>query len=343
MAGVLAGLLGDAAPLWSHVAGFALLGALRALLHHGSKGITFAAGLRVSSQCRAAIVAREAARSDGPPAGSIAALAAEKVGRAAALCQPLRSSAGAGDGGASGDLGAGILAVLGGAVIFLSNGPLIPVFISLIGWAAQSASQRRMAKIGSLNDLLVERLQALIDFRLLGAGQAVVYSFAEAAARLRAQTMEVLRVAFLSSAMLELFAAIGVVMVAVYFAFSLLGLLGFGSYGAPLTPAAGIFLILLAREFYQPLRDLSAAWHDRAAELAVAMQRAEWQAQPSAASPGWGAAVARACGYCGDRTSAAVGAAPADAAGFPACGRRDDGAARAKWCGQDDVAAPAAG
>ncbi len=75
--------------------------------------------------------------------------------------------------------------------------------------------------------------------------------------------------AFLSSTVLELFAAIGVAMVAVYVGFSLLGALEFGAWGGALSPQAGIFLLLLAPEFYQPLRDLSAAWHDKAAADAV--------------------------------------------------------------------------
>ncbi|WP_426033105.1 thiol reductant ABC exporter subunit CydD [Cypionkella sp. TWP1-2-1b2] len=296
VAGALAGLLTDAAPLWSYAAGFALLGVLRALLNHWAEGIAFTAGLRVTSQCRAAIVAREACRSDGPAAGIIAALAAEKLdallpyvsryapARARVMLVP-----------------ALILALAfwqswAVGVIFLITGPLIPVFMALIGWAAQTASQRQMAEIGSLNDLLVERLQALLDIRLLGAGEAVAHSFAEAADRLRAQTMAVLRVAFLSSAVLELFAAIGVAMVAVYVGFSLLGLLGFGSYATPLTPAAGIFLLLLAPEFYQPLRDLSAAWHDRAAALAVAVEWDEWQRRTDPPLLGQGAAAARLAG-----------------------------------------------
>lgn len=292
VAGALAGLLTKAAPLWSHVAGFAALGLLRAVLNHRAEGMTFTAGLHVTSQCRAALVAREAQRSDGMTAGAIAALAAEKLD--ALLPYVSRYAP------ARGRVMVVPLLILGLAfwhswavgVIFLMTGPLIPVFMALIGWAAQSASQRQMAEIGNLNDLLVERLQALLDIRLLGAGDAMTKGFAEAADRLRAQTMAVLRVAFLSSAVLELFAAIGVAMVAVYVGFSLLGLLGFGSYAAPLTPTAGIFLLLLAPEFYQPLRDLSAAWHDRAAALAVAADWAEWQARGDAPMLGQGAAPA---------------------------------------------------
>ncbi|HEX7435119.1 MAG TPA: ATP-binding cassette domain-containing protein, partial [Caldimonas sp.] len=81
----------------------------------------------------------------------------------------------------------------------------------------------------------------------------------------RVRTMAVLRIAFLSSAVLELFSALGVAMVAVYVGFHLLGTLGFGSWGRQLNLGEGLFILLLAPAFFEPLRELSAVWHDRAA------------------------------------------------------------------------------
>ena len=100
--------------------------------------------------------------------------------------------------------------------------------------------------------------------------------------------MAVLHVAFLSSTVLELFAAIGVAMVAVYVGFSLLGVLEFGAWGGPLTAEAGLFLLLLAPEFYQPLRDLSAAWHDKASAEAVIAELSKWQTAETPALMGQG-------------------------------------------------------
>ena len=81
--------------------------------------------------------------------------------------------------------------------------------------------------------------------------------------------MSVLRIAFLSSAVLELFAALGVALVAVYIGFHLLGTLNFGAWGQRLSLGEGLFVLLLAPAFFEPLRDLSAAWHDRAAGQAA--------------------------------------------------------------------------
>ncbi len=176
-------------------------------------------------------------------------------------------------------------------LVLLVTGPLIPVFMALVGMAAKEASQRQMEDIGGLNDILIERLSALTDIKLLDASSAVLSEFSDGADRLRDKTMRVLRIAFLSSTVLELFAAIGVAMVAVYVGFALLGAIEFGSYTDPLSPAVGIFLLLLAPDFYQPLRDFSAAWHDKASALAVAGDVARWRAKTPQSLLGDGARV----------------------------------------------------
>ncbi|WCR12151.1 ATP-binding cassette domain-containing protein [Paracoccus stylophorae] len=173
-------------------------------------------------------------------------------------------------------------------LILAISGPLIPVFMALIGLAARDASARQMDEITSLNALLVDRLGALVDIRLLEAREAMLEDFRARADRLRARTMRVLRIAFLSSAVLELFAALGVAMMAVYVGFSLLGALNFGAWGAPMTMGEGIFLLLLAPAFFQPLRDVAAAWHDRIAAQAVAADLLADRAVPVARILGQG-------------------------------------------------------
>lgn len=174
------------------------------------------------------------------------------------------------------------------ALVLLLAGPLIPVFMALVGWAAREASARHLLEVGQLSDLLVDRLAALSDLRLIGAGPATVKSFARASDDLRGRSMAVLRIAFLSSTVLELFSALGVAMVAIWVGFSLLGELSWGGWGTPLTPAAGLFLLLLAPEFFQPLRDLAAAWHDRSGADAVMDEVETWPAR--CAHGAWGPA-----------------------------------------------------
>ncbi|QCO57577.1 ATP-binding cassette domain-containing protein (plasmid) [Pseudorhodobacter turbinis] len=279
------------------VAGFVVLGLGRAALSALADRMAQNAAEAVITNLRCRIVTREALRSGrdlGP--GATASLAVEKL---AALSPWITRYA-----PASARVAVVPLVILALAfwqswaagLILLISGPLIPLFMALVGMAAKEASARQMAEIGSLNDLLVDRLAALLDIRLLGAAGAVTQGFATQAGDLRQRTMAVLRLAFLSSTVLELFSAIGVAMMAVFVGFSLLGQLGFGTWGAPLTPTAGVFLLLLAPEFYQPLRDLAAAWHDKAAADAVADELAVWEAGQGDALPGTGARTARLSG-----------------------------------------------
>ena len=81
------------------------------------------------------------------------------------------------------------------------------------------------------------------------------------------RSLRVLRIAFLSSAVLEFFASLSVAMIALYLGLTYLGMLDLRA--APLTLGMGVFCLLLAPEFYAPLRRLATHYHDRAAALAA--------------------------------------------------------------------------
>ena len=151
------------------------------------------------------------------------------------------------------------------ALVLLVAAPLIPVFMALVGWRARAASEAQMVQMGSMNAFLLDRLRGLATLRALGAVDLTAGRLGDAAQSLRRRTMAVLRIAFLSSAVLELFSALGVAMVAAYVGFHLLGTLSFGTWGVPLSLGQGLFILLLAPAFFEPLRELSAVWHDRAA------------------------------------------------------------------------------
>ncbi len=151
------------------------------------------------------------------------------------------------------------------ALVLLVAAPLIPIFMALVGWRAKAASEAQMIEMGDMNAFLLDRLRGLATLRTLDAVDVTALRLRDAAEALRLRTMAVLRIAFLSSAVLELFAALGVAMMAVYIGFHLLGQLEFGAWGGRLTLGQGLFILLLAPAFFEPLRDLSSVWHDRAA------------------------------------------------------------------------------
>lgn len=174
--------------------------------------------------------------------------------------------------------------------------PLIPIFMALIGWRAKAASEEQLVELGGMNAFLLDRLRGLATLRALGAVDATARRLRAEAESLRRRTMAVLRIAFLSSAVLELFSALGVAMVAAYIGFNLLGTIPYGSWGEPLGLGRGLFILLLAPAFFEPLRELSAVWHDRAAGQA-AMTTLEGLAAPGETIMGDEApATARAVG-----------------------------------------------
>lgn len=177
------------------------------------------------------------------------------------------------------------------ALILLVAAPLIPVFMALVGMGAQAASRAQMVEMGGMNAFLLDRLRGLATLRALGAVNATAGRLDASAQSLRRRTMAVLRIAFLSSAVLELFSALGVAMVAAYIGFSLLGTFNFGYWGGKLSLGEGIFILLLAPAFFEPLRELAAVWHDKAAGEAGLAALADL-ADAGLAMPGHGAADA---------------------------------------------------
>ena len=151
------------------------------------------------------------------------------------------------------------------ALVLLVAAPLIPVFMALIGYRAKAASEEQLVEMGQMNGFLLDRLRGLATIRTFHAVDLTAQRLRSNAEALREKTMIVLRIAFLSSAVLELFSALGVAMVAVYIGFHLLGELNFGAWGTTLSLGQGLFILLLAPTFFEPLRELSAVWHDRAA------------------------------------------------------------------------------
>jgi ATP-binding cassette subfamily C protein CydD len=155
------------------------------------------------------------------------------------------------------------------ALLFIVTAPLIPVFMALVGWGAEAATERQADALSRLGGRFADRLSGLVTLKLFGRAEAETEAMQAAGEELRIRTMRVLRIAFLSSAVLELFAALGVAGVALYVGLTFLGLVG---VHPGLGYASGLFLLLLAPEVYNPLRLLAAHYHDRASAKAAMVE-----------------------------------------------------------------------
>lgn len=166
-------------------------------------------------------------------------------------------------------------------LLLLLSAPLIPGFMILIGWGAEQVSRDQQAALARLGGIFFDRLRGLDVLRRFGAEQREAQRIAAFTEDFRARTMQVLRVAFLSSAVLEFFSSVAIAVLAIYIGF---GLLGFVSLGPAenLTLFSGLFVLLLAPEFFNPLRTLAQHWHDRAGALAAARSIRDVLATPPA-------------------------------------------------------------
>lgn len=161
-------------------------------------------------------------------------------------------------------------------LVLLVTAPLIPVFMVLVGSAAERASQARFAQLARLGAAFIDALGGLTTLRQLGAAERVAQRLDADGAAYRQLTMQVLRVAFLSALVLEFFATVGIAVVAV--------LIGFRLLGHELAFRDGLFVLLLAPEFYLPLRALGGLRHARMDALAAAQQLAALEDAPAPAS-----------------------------------------------------------
>lgn len=161
---------------------------------------------------------------------------------------------------------------LAGALLLLAV-PLAPLFMSLIGIGAEHLAQGQHQAQARISAHFLDRLRGVTTLRLFRAGDAAADAVGAAAEHYRRSSMKVLRVAFLSSAALELIAAISIAVVAVYIGFSLLGYLDFGP-GDDLTLFGGLAILLLAPEVFLPLRRFAQHYHDRADALGAAEELA---------------------------------------------------------------------
>jgi len=147
-------------------------------------------------------------------------------------------------------------------LVLLLTAPLIPVFMILIGQGAEDLNQRQWRQLARLSARFLDTLQGLTTLKLFNASRREAGVVAQLSDEYRQSTMKVLRVAFLSAVVLEFLATLGIAVVAVLIGFRLL-------YGH-MHFQPGMFVLLLAPEFYLPLRTLGVHYHARMEAIGAA-------------------------------------------------------------------------
>ncbi|WP_025342521.1 heme ABC transporter permease/ATP-binding protein CydD [Mannheimia varigena] len=155
-------------------------------------------------------------------------------------------------------------------LILLATMPLLPLFMILAGLKAVEANQRNIGILSRISGQFLDKLKGLETIRLFGQAEKQTEQIYQSTEDFRISTMDVLKMAFLSSAVLEFFTSVSIAVMAVYFGFIFLGELDFGYYGTGVSLFIGFFCLMLAPEFYQPMRELGVFYHDKAAAIGAA-------------------------------------------------------------------------
>lgn len=166
-------------------------------------------------------------------------------------------------------------------LIMLVTAPLIPFFMILIGRGAEKLNQRQWRRLTLMGGHFLDTVQGLTTLKLFNASRREAAVITRMCEHYRRDTMAVLRVAFLSSLALEFFATVSIALVAVLVGFRLL-------WGQ--VPFENAYLaLLLAPEFYLPLRRMGTHYHARMEAIGAAEKVAELleetAAPPTATQP----------------------------------------------------------
>ena len=149
-------------------------------------------------------------------------------------------------------------------LVMLLTAPLIPLFMMLIGATAGGLAHRQFTQMRRMGAHFLDVMQGLVTLKLFNRSQAQVESIAHITDQFRQATMRILRVSFLSAFMLEMLSTLSIAIVAVEIGIRLL-YRGIGFEQA-------LFLLIIAPEFYLPLRALGARFHAGATSLATARE-----------------------------------------------------------------------
>lgn len=138
-------------------------------------------------------------------------------------------------------------------IVFLVTAPLIPIFMILIGNLADSINKKQWKNLSLMSAYFLDIIQGLYTVKIFGQSKRVLNKIELVSNSFKKSTMKVLRIAFLSALVLEILSTISIAIIAVEIGLRLL------SGTMEFQPA--IFILILAPEFYNPIRMLGARYH----------------------------------------------------------------------------------
>lgn len=139
------------------------------------------------------------------------------------------------------------------SLLLLMTGPIIPLLMYLVGSYAESHTKRQWRMLSRMSAHFLDAVQGLTTLKLFGRSQAEYARIEQTSEEYRQKTMKVLRMAFLSGLVLEFLATFAIALIAVT--------LGVRLLNSGISFESAFLVLLLAPEFYRPLRELGVHRH----------------------------------------------------------------------------------
>ena len=152
-------------------------------------------------------------------------------------------------------------------LVLMLTAPMVPMFMIIIGHKAHDLNQKHWTRLLRMSSHFLDIIQGLTQLKIFNASRQEMAAVKTISEDYGNQTMSILKVAFLSSFMLEFLASIAIALVAV--------ILGFRLYYGGVDYLLALWVLLLAPEFYLPFRQLGAQYHAKMAGVTAAQDMME--------------------------------------------------------------------
>ncbi|CED60256.1 ABC transporter, ATP-binding/permease protein CydD [Moritella viscosa] len=147
-------------------------------------------------------------------------------------------------------------------LVLMLTAPMVPMFMIIIGHKAHDLNQKHWTKLLRMSSHFLDIIQGLTQLKIFNASRQEMAAVKTISEDYGNQTMGILKIAFLSSFMLEFLASIAIALVAV--------ILGFRLYYGGVDYLLALWVLLLAPEFYLPFRQLGTQYHAKMAGVTAA-------------------------------------------------------------------------
>lgn len=166
-------------------------------------------------------------------------------------------------------------------LIIIVTAPFIPLFMIIIGSKTKEKSEEQMDKMAAFSGRFLDTLQGLTTLKLFGRSSAQKEAIRKSSIGFREATMEVLKIAFVSTLMLELISMLSIGLIALEVSLRLI-------IFENITFFTAFFVLILAPEFYVSLKELGSAFHTGRGSMGAA-RKIQQELNDPAISVQWGA------------------------------------------------------